>query len=223
MAKTIGELRNELKAKKGQLNQLRARRGKIVGRLRALDGQIAALRGAAPRRPTGKKAVAPAGPARTKKKQSLSDVLAAVLTGRGPVKVAQAAQLALRAGYKTASSQFGNIVSQSLSDDKRFRKLSRGVYALIGGPAPAKKAAAKTSAKAAGGKGRKGLQPGSLASRLVQAMSGKKAMSVKDAMQAVLATGYKTGAKDFRTVVNQALTQGKQFRKVGRGMYVLKG
>ena len=230
MAKTIAELRVELEAKEGHLKGLQAQRGKISGQLKALDGRISALKGGGPRRPRGKKAIAIARPTRAKSGKSLSDVLATVLKGRGSVKVAEAAKLALAAGYKTASTQFGNIVSQALSDDKRFRKIARGVYVLTGvRPAARRKAPAKeakpihkavTKSAAAG---RKGLQPGSLTSLLVQALTGKKAVSVKDAMAAVLATGYKSKSKSFRSLVNQTLSKGPRFRSVGRGMYALKG
>lgn len=236
MAKTIATLRTELKAKEGKLKKLRAEKREITGRLKALDGRISALKGAGPGpAPVRKKKTAPAGRrGRGKNRRSLGDVLAAVLKGKGSVKVAQAAELALGAGYKTASKQFGNIVSQALSDDKRFKKLGRGVYVLGGGPAAAaakpkkapakpKKAAAKKSPKAAAGKGRKGPQPGSLITCLIGAMTAKKPISVKDAMRAVLAAGYKSKSPDFRTIVNQTLSKGEQFKKTGRGIYVLKG
>ena len=58
---------------------------------------------------------------------------------------------------------------------------------------------------------------------LASVMVGKKAMTVKDAMRLVVAAGYKSKSPDFRTIVNQALSQGEQFKKTGRGIYVLKG
>lgn len=228
MAKTIAELRTELEAKERKVKALRGQRRKIAGQLKALDGQISALQGAGPRRPQGKKAIAIPRPARAKSGKSLSDVLATVLKGRGEMKVAEAAKLALAAGYKTASRQFGNVVSQTLSADKRFRKISRGVYVLAGGqPAPRKKTAAKPpkaprTAPTRSAAGRKGPQPGSLTSLLVQALTGKKAVPVKDAMAAVLASGYTSKSKNFRSLVNQTLGKGPQFRSVGRGKYALK-
>lgn len=144
MPMTIAQLRAELAAKEKQVSKLRAERKKITKQLAALDGKIAALGGGpAKRKPkrkkraskkvskkAAKKTVASKKPGR--KKRSLADVLAKVLLGKGNVKVADAAKLASAAGYKSASSQFGNIVSQALSTDKRFKKLSRGVYTLKG-------------------------------------------------------------------------------------------
>lgn len=231
MAKAIADLRRELEAKEAQLKELRARRRRIAGQLEVLDRRITAVSGTRPRPPRGKKAIAVPPRTRAKGRQSLSDVLATVLRGKGSVKVAEAAKLALAAGYQTSSSQFGNIVSQTLTSDKRFRKVARGVYASVGRPGPAgKKIPAKTAKtavttvrKPSTTTGRKGLQPGSLTSVLVDAMSGKKSLKVGEAMQAVLAAGYKTKSRNFRLIVNQTLLKGRQFRKVGRGTYALKG
>jgi hypothetical protein len=49
-----------------------------------------------------------------------------------------------------------------------------------------------------------------------------KSMAVTDAAAAVKASGYKTKAKDFRTVVNIALINSGRFRRVGRGEYTAK-
>lgn len=128
---SIADLRKELAAKEGQMARLRAQRAKLAKQLADLDRQIAALAGeAAPaRKPKRKKA--PKGRKRAVRRgRSLADVLADALKGKGNIKVAQAAKLAIEAGYKSRSAQFGNIVSQTLSADKRFKKISRGVYAL---------------------------------------------------------------------------------------------
>ncbi len=141
--KTIVELRRELASKEGKLKTLTDRRSKLAVQLAAADREIAKLGGeGAP----GKKGGAKPATKRRKKaknKQSLADVLASVLKGKMGIRVAEAAKLALTAGYKSASNQFANIVSQALSADKRFKKVSRGVYALKG----AKKSAAKKVAK----------------------------------------------------------------------------
>jgi hypothetical protein len=46
------------------------------------------------------------------------------------VRVGDAAKMDLGAGYKTTSKQFGNIVSQILATDDRFRKVRRGLFRL---------------------------------------------------------------------------------------------
>ncbi len=77
----------------------------------------------------------------------VAGILICIELGKRGVKVAEAAKLALAGGYKSASKQFGNIVSQALTTDKRFRKISRGVYALKGVEESAAKKVAKKAAK----------------------------------------------------------------------------
>jgi hypothetical protein len=225
---TIAELRKELAAKKNQLAKLRTQRDKIAKQLAVVDRRIAALDGepvdAMPKRgKTAKMKPAVKMARRTRGGSSLAGVLAQALAGKGNVKVADATKLAVASGYKTKSANFGNIVSQMLSSDTRFRKVSRGVYAFQkagkaagkGSPKPAEKKA-KASAKSPKG-------AASLPQALAKAMAGKGSMGAKDAMNAVLAAGYQTKAKDFRSIVSRALAAGKQFKKVSRGVYALKG
>lgn len=61
-----------------------------------------------------------------------------------------------------------------------------------------------------------------LADALVEALKGKEKVAVPDAVGAVLAAGYKTAAKSFRSVVNHLLFTDKRFRKVARGLYALR-
>lgn len=44
-------------------------------------------------------------------------------------------------------------------------------------------------------------------------------MKVADAVAAVKKAGYKTKARDFATIVNQALINDERFKKVSRGHY----
>ena len=146
--KTIAELRRELAAKEGKLKTLTARRNKLTAQLSGVDRKIAKLGG--DKSISGKKSAAKTSPKRRKRaknKQSLADVLASVLKGGKGVRVAEAVKLALAAGYKSASKQFPNIVSQALSTDKRFKKVSRGVYALKGAKKPAAKKTTRKRAK----------------------------------------------------------------------------
>ena len=136
MAKTlsIADLRRELAAREKQVARVRAQRDKVARRLAGIDRKIAALGGelalavkCARKRPAKKRKRARDG-------LSLGDVLAHVLVGKGNVKPADAAKLALGAGYKTESSQFSNIVIQTLSTDRRFRRVTKGIYTLKGKP-----------------------------------------------------------------------------------------
>jgi len=63
---------------------------------------------------------------------SLVSELVDALGAKGKLTIAEAADAVLAAGYKSKSKDFGNIVSMTLSKDKRFRRVRRGVYALKG-------------------------------------------------------------------------------------------
>jgi len=221
-------LRKELAAKEAQLARLRAERGKLARQLTGIEREIAVLGG----RPVkikrrGRKKTAAGKGRRARRAPSLADVLARVMKNKGAVTVAKAAGLALRAGYKSKSSQFANIVSQTLSAGKRFKKIARGIYALKGGAKtaarksrPAKKTAVKKMHR---GSAKKAARPGSLRDVLAKVMTGKDSVTVAEALAAVLGAGYKTQAKDFRFIVNKTLARDDLFKKVGRGRYALKG
>jgi len=61
-----------------------------------------------------------------------------------------------------------------------------------------------------------------LADALAVFMKGKKKVAIGEAIEGVLAAGYKTKSRDFRGVVNNMLLSDKRFRKVGRGEFTLK-
>jgi len=243
MPMTIAELRAEIAAKEKHVFKLRAQRQKVAKRLAALDRDLAALGGRAVKRKpkAARKATRKtvARKRRARSQPSLADVLAKVLAGKDGVKVADAGKLALAAGYKSTSSQFGNIVSQALAADKRFRKVSRGVYALKGaGKAAAKKlrkkaakkatkqaakrAVKKTVKKAAKKAGRGAKKPLAqyLAEALGKARTGMRAMNLADA---VLKAGYSTKDKNFKQTVASTLATNGRFERVGRGVYKLAG
>ena len=60
-----------------------------------------------------------------------------------------------------------------------------------------------------------------LADALVAELTGKE-MSVTEAAESVVASGYKTSSANFRTIVNQTLLKDKRFKKVSRGRYTAK-
>jgi predicted amino acid racemase len=150
---------------------------------------------------------------------SLSSALAEAIGAKGKLPIAEAADAVLAAGYKSKSKDFKNIVSMTLSKDKRFKRVGRGVYVLkataigqknvdVGNAAPAVVKAERT---------------GSLSSVLVDALGAKGKFTVAEATDAVLATGYKSKSKAFPKIVRMTLLKGKQFKRVSRGVYALKG
>jgi hypothetical protein len=61
----------------------------------------------------------------------------------------------------------------------------------------------------------------SLVEVLASVLKGKT-LGVPEAADAVLATGYRSNAANFRLIVNQTLLKNKRFRKVSRGQYTVK-
>ncbi|HUS91463.1 MAG TPA: hypothetical protein VM389_02065 [Phycisphaerae bacterium] len=61
-----------------------------------------------------------------------------------------------------------------------------------------------------------------LADALADFMKGKGKVAVGEAMEGVLAAGYKSNSKDFRSVVNNMLLTDKRFKSVARGVFALK-
>ncbi len=221
--RSIADLRRELAAKESQMAKLRAQRDKVAKQLAGLDRQIAALGGeAAPARKPARKRAPKDRTRAARSTRSLGDVLAEVLGNKGNVKVAQAAKLALEAGYKSKSAQFGNIVSQTLSVDKRFKKISRGVYVLKGGEKAAVRKVGKKVAERTAKAGKRTKTQQSLGDLLAEVAKGRKLLSVADAVRLGLEKGYKSQAKNFQLAVNQALMKDKRFGRVARGIYTLK-
>jgi hypothetical protein len=87
---------------------------------------------------------------------------------------------------------------------------------------PAAKRGRKPGRKRARKAGR-APRAGSLISLLVRALGAKGKLSVAEAADAVLKTGYKSKSKSFKLIVNQSLAKNKRFKRVGKGVYALKG
>ena len=100
--------------------------------------------------------------------------------------------------------------------------LSREIDELQGMTEPAAPKRAQQAAapkKARGGRAKNKI---GLADALAQLLKGKEKVTIGEAMQGVLAAGYKTKSKAFRPLVNQTLLHDKRFKSVGRGEFTLK-
>ena len=86
--------------------------------------------------------------------------------------------------------------------------------------APAKKKAARKSAKKVSGRKRP-KNAMKLDEALAKLLKGKT-MGVTEAAEAVQKAGYKTSAANFRTIVNQTMIKSKAIKKVSRGQYTAK-
>lgn len=61
-----------------------------------------------------------------------------------------------------------------------------------------------------------------LSEAMVQAMRSDKAMSVHEIAGHVRKAGYVSNSPSFKTIICQTLAREKQFKRVSRGMYMLK-
>lgn len=146
--KTIAELQKEIDRQRRQVDKLVARRAKLQSRVAGLDRQIAAIAGSAdvsvsgvsvPRLAAAPRAivqavtglVAPAKRGRRRSEQSLGAFIVGVL-GKAdePMRARDIKDAVVKAGYKTTSKTFYNIVATTLREDGRFKKVGRGLYKL---------------------------------------------------------------------------------------------
>lgn len=88
--------------------------------------------------------------------------------------------------------------------------------------APKKPAAKKTTKKTTAKKAASAAKSsGALADVIAGVLPTTGGMKIPDIIENVLATGYETTSKNFRTIVNQTLRD-TRFEKVGRGLYRVK-
>jgi len=121
--------------------ELQERRGEALAALEEIDRAIADLGGTAGPRPSrpGRKKAARKKAGRKKKAAggrrrggaSLADAIAGALSG-GAKPVPDLIAAVREAGYRSSSPNFRSMVQQRLLKDGRFKRVSRGVYALKG-------------------------------------------------------------------------------------------
>ena len=99
--------------------------------------------------------------------------------------------------------------------------LSREIAALQGMAAPDAWKAAEAVPRKTRGRRRAKNKIG-LADALAVFAKGKAKVTISEAMDGVLAAGYKTKSGNFRQVVNRMLLIDKRFRSVARGVFTLK-
>ena len=129
---STAELRRELVRREKGARRLAARRAVVARKLAALDSELLALgRSAGPlRRAPGRprKLGRPAGRRRARNAVSLPDAIARVVKVGGKVSPADVAGRVRKSGYRSTAAHFGMMVSNALSKDARFRRVSRGLY-----------------------------------------------------------------------------------------------
>lgn len=119
------QLQKELRRRQRRLPTLEARREKLQGQLQEIEAEIhnltLASNGASSNGGVRRRA---------KNQQPLAELLAGILKKDKPMKVADIAASAKKAGYKTNARNFSTIVNQTLLKDERFKSTGRGYYVL---------------------------------------------------------------------------------------------
>ena len=148
--KSIAELEKEIRTKQVRVEKLRRRRDRVASVLEDLNRQIFVLAGEVPpARKAGKRAGGRRGAKRVKavrrgrrRRGSLKAVggkpLIALLVDAlgksdGSMRARDLADAVIKAGYKTRDRNFRQTVASTLAGDKRFHRISRGVYKLAKG------------------------------------------------------------------------------------------
>jgi len=122
----------ELKRRERNSKSLIKKRDKLASQLAHVEKELAVL-GA----PAGGSTRGPGRPKgdgirrRAHNKVSLADALAQAMEVRAVVSPAEASDLVKENGYKSTSQHFGMMVSNALSKDKRFKRVSRGQYERV--------------------------------------------------------------------------------------------
>jgi hypothetical protein len=107
---------------------------KLIARRDALDREIVELQSLAEPAGPGKSPRAGAAKRvfryRAKNTIGLADALAQFMKGKTKVSVGEAMQGVLSGGYRSKSKAFRTVVNNMLGQDKRFKRVGRGEFAL---------------------------------------------------------------------------------------------
>ncbi len=202
LAKTISDL-DERMAKLG---------GKLGGRPQQSASTIAA-----PTRPRRK------GRSTPKSGETLKDFIVRTLAkAGGPVKVNALVDLVLEAGYRTNAKRTTLVTSayNTLADRRVFRKIGKGVFALVTATATARKAVKSKQPSTAIAR-----KPGETLQFFVLRAFRKAGgpMNARHLVKRVMQMGYETTSTPQNLVISvlHVLADAILFRKVGKGLYAL--
>ncbi|MCC6910298.1 MAG: hypothetical protein IT430_20380 [Phycisphaerales bacterium] len=135
----------------------------------------------------------------------------------------------LRRELDRRASQLGQVESRRRQLESELAHIDAEIAALGGTAASIPSSGARPRGRVARrGVGRskaartRSMNKTTLTAALQDALKGK-VLSVGDAAEAVLRSGYKTNAANFRTMVNLTLLKRKDlFKKQGRGRYTVR-
>jgi hypothetical protein len=125
---SIAELQQALQERNREARLLQQRRKALLAELAGVDKRLSTLLGSKPAAPRRRVA---AGRGRRRAGGTLPDAITKVLAAAGkPMRLRDIAQAVKAAGYKSASRDFYNVVSQALHAKPQFKNVRRGFYRL---------------------------------------------------------------------------------------------
>ena len=122
---SVDEMFAEIKRRKRDITKLHRKRAALLDKIATIEAEINAKGGTIKNVKPGR-----AGGKRPKNAASLPDTMAKVMRKDKAMSVAEIEAAVEKAGYKSTSVTFKTIIFQALAKDKRFKKASRGQYAL---------------------------------------------------------------------------------------------
>ena len=135
---STAELRRELARREKGANRLAKRRDALARKLESLEAELADLGSAGGKRrgrPPGRAATGRkggrGGRKRARNSVPLPEVIAKVVKVGSTVAPAEVSAKVRKAGYKSTAAHFGMMVSNALSKDERFKRVSRGQYQRV--------------------------------------------------------------------------------------------
>ena len=129
---SVAELLAEVDARRAQAARLERERDRIFEQMAAIEAELGAMGitiGGA--QPAAQSAPATARRPRARNSVTLADAIAMAVEPGATVSPAEAMQLVLSNGFVTNSKSFNVQVTNTLSKDKRFRRVGRGQYERI--------------------------------------------------------------------------------------------
>lgn len=119
---SISELQNMIATRRRDMKKLAKRRAKALKLLKGIETAIAQISG------NGTLAELPRRP---RNESNLPDALHQVLSKTThPLGIREIADRVQASGYKSGSANFPGLVNLTLIKDKRFTRVSRGIYGL---------------------------------------------------------------------------------------------
>jgi hypothetical protein len=208
--KILKQLRNKAKA----LEKLQTRQDRLLeqknalqSKLKAVENEISETEKTAQQIFDGDvKTTVASKPAQEK----LGNLLVRLLKDRTSFRISDAVKAALDAGYQTRSKNFKHVVALWIGDDKRFRRIHRGIYRIETSEIPQSQHWFKQGDHKDGK---------TMASFLYRFMP-KGQFELSDAADLMKKAGYKRSKETLIKSLSARLGEDNRFRRIKRGTWI---